>query len=55
MTMEEIEKRIKELENEIAYEEKKLECCGYGKSDLMYLEGLKYELGELEEQLEEME
>ena len=51
--VEKIEKRIEELENEIEYEEKKLKVCGYGKSDLLYIEGLKEELQELESKIYE--
>lgn len=54
MTEEMIEKRIKELEDEIKYEKEKMKCCGYGRSDLMYLYGLEEELEYLENQLEEM-
>lgn len=50
-----IEKRINELNDEIKYEEEKLKCCGYGKSDLLYLEGLKEKLVELEELLDNLE
>lgn len=42
-----IENRIKELKVEIEYEENKLDCCGFGTSDLMYIESLKNELHEL--------
>lgn len=55
MTIEKIENRIEELKNEIENEEEKLKICGYGTGDLMYIEGLKYELNELEKQLEETE
>ena len=41
------EERAEELEKEIEYEEKKLDICAYGTSDLMYIEGLKSELEEL--------
>lgn len=51
--IEEIEKRIEELEKEIEYEERKLEVCGYGTSDLMYIEGLKEELQELKDKIYE--
>lgn len=43
------EKRIEELRQQIQYEEEKLKCCGYGKSELLYLEELKEELKMLEE------
>lgn len=42
-----LQERIDELEKQIEYEDKRLDCCAYGKSDLYYLEGLKYELEEL--------
>ena len=42
-------KRIEELKKEIAYEKKRLECCAYGKSDLIYLGQLQQELEELTE------
>lgn len=50
---EDVEKRIEELRNEIKYEERKLKVCAYGKEDLMYIEGLKDELNELEQQIYE--
>lgn len=42
-----IEQRIEELEKEIDYEEEKLDVCGYGTSDLMYIEGLQERLEDL--------
>lgn len=39
-----IERRTKELEKELEYEEKKLEYCGYSKEDLYYIENLKNEI-----------
>lgn len=51
--VEKIEKRIEELQDIIDYEEKKLEVCGYGTSDLLYIEGLKEELQELESKIYE--
>lgn len=51
--IEEIENKIEELEKEIEYEERKLEVCGYGTSDLLYIEGLKEELQELESKIYE--
>lgn len=45
--IEKIENRIEELENMIDYENRKLEVCGYGTSDLLYIEGLEEELQEL--------
>lgn len=51
--IEEIENKIEELEKEIEYEARKLEVCGYGKRDLMYIEGLKEELQELKNKIYE--
>lgn len=42
-----IERRKEELEKELEYEEKRIEVCAYGKSDLYHIEHLKYELDEL--------
>ena len=53
MTKEIIKKRIKELQNQIRYEKKKMNVCAYGKSDLMYLYGLEQELEELNKKLED--
>ncbi len=46
-----LEERAEELENEIEYEEKKLDVCAYGTSDLMYIEGLKSELAEIQNKI----
>lgn len=54
-TTEEIEEKIEKLETQIEYEEKRLKYCGYGKSDLCFIEGLKHELEELKEMLKKME
>lgn len=43
----EIENRIYELEQLIRYEEEKQKVCGYGSTDLVYLEELETELEEL--------
>lgn len=48
-----LEERAEELENEIEYEEKKLDVCAYGTSDLMYMEGLKSELAEIQNKIYE--
>lgn len=48
-----LEERAEELENEIEYEEKKLDVCAYGTSDLMYIEGLKSELAEIQNKIYE--
>lgn len=55
MTKEEIKKRIKELKNQIKYENRKMQVCGYGKSDLRYLYSLENELEDLNNKLKEME
>jgi len=41
------QRRIKELNKELKYEEKKIEICSYGKSDLQYIEHLKYQINRL--------
>ena len=41
---EEIKEKIEELETQIEYEEKRRKYCGYGQSDLRFIERLKYEL-----------
>lgn len=53
METKKIENRIEELKKEIKYENRKLKVCGYGKSDLLYIEGLKEELQELESKIYE--
>lgn len=50
---EELENRAEELEKEIEYEEKKMNVCGYGSSDLAYLDGLYEELEEIKEKIYE--
>ena len=44
--------KIKQLKAKIQYEHSKMSCCAYGKSDLRYLEQLKLELKELEENVQ---
>lgn len=44
-----IERRTKELEKELEYEENKLEICAYGREELYHIEQLKYELEKLGE------
>lgn len=44
-----IEEEIYRLEKEINYEERKLKICGYGKSDLYYIEELEDDLEQLKE------
>ena len=41
--------RIKKLKAEIKYNEEKMKCCAYSKSDLLYLRSLKLELKNLTE------
>lgn len=51
MKKQEIKTKISNLKREIRYENKKLSCCAYGKSDLIYLDGLRQELKDLENKL----
>ena len=44
-----LEKQIAKLEKQIEYENRKLEVCAYGKSDLAYIDELESELEELKE------
>ena len=44
-----IERRTKELEKEIEYEERRLNYCAYGREELYHIEQLKYELEKLGE------
>lgn len=46
---------IEDLDNKIEYEERKCEVCGYGKSDLMYIDILYATKQELEDNLEILE
>lgn len=55
LTYTEIEQRIEELKKEIEYENRRLNVYGYGKSDLLHLESLQYELKMLQNQIDEME
>ena len=55
MTLEEMYEKQEELEAQIHYEEEKLDVCGYGKSDLYYIDGLYAELEELNEKIEKKE
>lgn len=43
------------LENEIQYEENKLEVCAYGKAELYYIEELYERLHQVNEQIEILE
>ena len=47
MTKQEIKNRIAKLKRAIRYEKRKMKCCAYGKSDLMYLYALEEELTDL--------
>lgn len=47
-----MEEKIEKLRKQIEYEERKLDACGYGSSDLQYLEGLYAELESLESEEE---
>ena len=44
-----LDKKIEKLEKQIEYENRKLEVCAYGKSDLAYIDELESELEELKE------
>lgn len=55
MTLEELYNKQEELEKQIIYEEEKQEVCGYGKSDLYYLNGLYSELEKINKKIEEKE
>jgi hypothetical protein len=49
-----IENEIEKIKEEIDYEKRKMECCAYGKSDLIHLEELEDKLKELENLLDEL-
>ena len=55
MTLEELYDTRDKLENEIQYEENKLEVCGYGKAELYYIEELHDQLDQVNEQIEVLE
>ena len=55
MTLEELYDTKDKLENEIQYEERKLEVCGYGKAELYYIEELYDQLNQVNEQIEVVE
>lgn len=55
MTLEELYNTRDKLENEIQYEESKLEICGYGKAELYYIEELYDQLNQVNEQIEVVE
>lgn len=55
MTLEELYDTRDKLENEIQYEEDKLEVCGYGKAELYYIEELYDQLDQVNEQIEVLE
>jgi len=55
MTKQELKKRIANLKREIRYEYRKMNCCAYGGSDLMYVYGLEQELENLKNKLGKME
>lgn len=44
-----LEKKLEELEIELQYEEKKLEICGYGEKDLLYLDSLNKRIEKIQE------
>lgn len=54
LSEDELYERQEELEQQIEYEESKLEVCGYGKSDLYYLDQLYAELEKINEKIREI-
>ena len=50
-----MEKQIAKLEKQIEYENRKLEVCAYGKSDLAYIDELESELEELKEKQDNLD
>ena len=40
--------RLARLKQQIAYEKKRMQCCAYGRKDLLYLASLEQELEDLE-------
>ena len=50
-----LEKQIAKLEKQIEYENRKLEVCAYGKSDLAYIDELESELEELKEKQDNLD
>ena len=50
-----IEKQIAKLEKQVEYENRKLEVCGYGKSDLAYIDELEGELEDLKEKQSDLD
>ena len=52
MELEELYNKQEELKQQIEYEERKQNVCGYGKEDLYYLSGLYAELEEIREKIE---
>lgn len=54
MTKTKIKEKIKKLKSEIRYEYRKMNCCAYNGSDLMYVYALEQEVRNLTKQLEEM-
>ena len=50
-----LDKKIEKLEKQIEYENRKLEVCAYGKSDLAYIDELESELEELKEKQDNLD
>lgn len=53
--LEELYNTKDKLEDEIQYEESKLELCGYGKAELYHIEELYDQLNQVNEQIEILE
>lgn len=49
-----MEDYIENLEKQIDYEERKYKVCGYGKSDIYYVDNLYYNLDKAKEVLDEL-
>lgn len=54
LSEDELYERQEKLEKQIEYEERKLKVCGYGTSDLYYLDELYAELEEINEKIDEL-
>jgi hypothetical protein len=50
-----LREKIVQLKNNIRYENRKLNICAYGKSDLLYIQSLQIELAEAKAELKKLE
>ena len=53
METKELVNKLEELQLQVEYENKKLDICGYGSSDIMYIDNLYEEINIIEEILNE--